>query len=350
MNIRHTIPSLPIIEEVYRKVKEMLDSGWVTNSEYVMKLEEEVSKFLGVKHVIAVSSCTSGLMLVLKCLGIKGKIALSSYGFSSTAHACKWNGLKIALVDCKKHTYNIDPAKIPNDVDAILGTHIFGNPCDIKQLEEFGKPLLFDAAHAFGAWYNLKPVGGFGEAEVFSCSPTKPLCCIEGGLITTNNEELAETLRKARNYGYQAPDYDCKLEGLNARMGEFNAIVGLWNLANYKQNLLKREGIFKQYKEELEGIPFQKIRGNVLPSYCYCGIILEDKADTVYRQLYDNGVETKRYFNPPLHRMSLYKQNPEDFPNAEYISKNNLTLPVYPRLEPNQIRYITNKIKGVLQC
>src|SRR5438477_8891307 len=202
-------PSLPPLEAVLGQYRRVYSEGMITNGELVERFERAVAERLGVAHCVAVSSCTSGLMLVLRALGIKGEVILPSFTFFATGHAVLWNNARPVLADCEPDTWTIDAKdvarKISRRTAAILAVHVYGNPCAIEELSAIAArhnlKLIFDAAHAFGSRYGGVPVGRFGDAEVFSLTPTKTLVCGEGGLVTTSDALLARRLRALRNYG-----------------------------------------------------------------------------------------------------------------------------------------------------
>src|ERR1700681_2636610 len=224
-------------EEFLEEVRGILASKQLTNGAYVKKFEEAAAEYLGVDHCVAVSSCTAGLLLVLKVLDLRGEVILPSFTFHATAHAVVWNGLTPVFADCDAKTFCVAPqavrAQVSSRTAAILAVHLFGNPAAVKELEEIAEelqiPLLFDAAHAFGSLSHGDHVGGFGTAEVFSFSPTKLVVAGEGGLVATRDAGLAERLRAARNYG-DAGNYDPGILGENARMSEINAAMALHGL------------------------------------------------------------------------------------------------------------------------
>jgi dTDP-4-amino-4,6-dideoxygalactose transaminase len=216
-------PLLPPAAEILEPYRKVIESGQLTNGETVRKLEAAAAQYLDVPECVAVSSCTSGLMLVERCLGLAGRVIVPSFTFFATAHSLLWNNLEPVLADCDKQSWNLDPARVARAIEpgvsAILAVHLYGNPADTTELERIaaraGVRLIVDAAHAFGAACNGRPVGAAGDAEVFSLSPTKLLVAGEGGLIATRSRKLAAALRAARNYG-DAGDYDCPELGLSA--------------------------------------------------------------------------------------------------------------------------------------
>ena len=201
-------------------VEAILRSGVLTDGPYVRRLEEETAAYLGVRHCIAVASCTTGLMLVLRASELSGDVIVPSFTFAATVHAVDWNGLRPSFADIDPGPLTLSPSSVEQAIgvhtSAILATHIYGTPCDVEGLREVaernGLRLFFDAAHAFGSTHGGTKVGGFGDAEVFSFSPTKVVVAAEGGLIATNDDLLAERCRIGRNYGNPG-DYDCRVRG-----------------------------------------------------------------------------------------------------------------------------------------
>src|SRR5712691_11437991 len=194
--IQPTLPPLEAVLDLYRPAYE---GGLITNSSLVARFESAVAERLEVRHCIAVSSCTSGLMMVLRSLDLRGEVILPSFTFFATGHAVLWNGLQPVFADCHPDSWTLNPAdverKITERTCAILAVHLYGNPCDIDGLVRVAAhhnlKLIFDAAHAFGSQYHSRPIGQFGDAEVFSCTPTKLLIAGEGGLVATNDSTLA---------------------------------------------------------------------------------------------------------------------------------------------------------------
>src|SRR5262249_52395431 len=192
----------PPLDAVTARVRASWEKGALTNGPLGRELEERAAAFLGVDHVVAVSSCTAGLMLALRACTSPGVIALPSFTFSATGHAVVWNGSQPLFVECDRPSLQIDVADLERRVralsekpSAIMATHVFGAPCHAAAVEALGAslgvPVIFDAAHAFGARHGERPIGGFGRAEIFSMSPTKVLVAGEGGLVATNDSDLA---------------------------------------------------------------------------------------------------------------------------------------------------------------
>lgn len=213
-------PALGSTAALNEEIGRILASGMLTNGPTVRRLEETVAERLGVGHVVAVASCTSGLALTLQALDARGPVVLPSFTFSASAHAVHWAGGTPCFAEVSEDSLTLDPDSAERALEALDGsavamtaTHVYGTPCRTERLHEVatraGVPLVYDAAHGLGSVRQGTPVGNFGIAEVFSLSPTKVVVAGEGGLVATHDEELASRLRKARDYGNPG-NYDCE--------------------------------------------------------------------------------------------------------------------------------------------
>jgi dTDP-4-amino-4,6-dideoxygalactose transaminase len=360
--LRFMVPTLPPGRKVWAVYKQSFRDGQITNSKLVERLERNVAERLGVKHCVAVSSCTSGLMLVLRALDLSGEVILPSLTFFATAHAVMWNRLRPVLADCDPSTWTLDPEdiqrRLTKDTTAIIGVHLYGTPCNVEPLAEIaqrnGLSLIFDAAHGFGSVHCGRPIGGFGDAEVFSLSPTKILIAGEGGLVTTNDAALARRIRAGRNYG-DAGTYDCDLIGLNARMSEFQAALALAGLDQVQRKVARHNHIAREYTSALEpaGFEIPKVRvGDVstFKDYCLCvdPDIIGVSRDQLAGALLQENIETKKYFSPALHQQKLYREFAEQndpLPISTRVSDRVLSLPVYESLSDDQIFKISDALR-----
>ena len=360
-------PTLPGLEEVIEEYQSAYESGLLTNSGLVARLEGAVAERLGVKHCIAVSSCTSGLMMVLRALGLSGEVIVPSFTFFATGHAILWNGLTPAFANSELDTWNVSPADVERQItgktSAILAVHLYGNPCDISALEGLaqrrGLKLIFDAAHAFGSAYRGRPIGSFGDAEVFSLSPTKLLVAGEGGLVTTNDAKLAAAVRAMRNYG-DTGAYNPEWLGLNARMTEFNAALALRGLALVDAKVRRRNSIAQSYTELLSSLPgvrFQKTHLQDTNTYKDYSIhitpeIVGMTRDALANALLNDNIETKKYFHPPLHQQSLYSKFYDrarnDLSQTEHLADGILSLPIYESLPDETVSKVAETLKRLV--
>jgi dTDP-4-amino-4,6-dideoxygalactose transaminase len=360
-------PTLPDLKDVIEEYQSAYQSGLLTNSGTVARLEAAVAERLGVKHCVAVSSCTSGLMMVLRALGLSGEVIVPTFTFFATGHAALWNGLTPVFANSELDTWNVSPGdierKITEKTSAILAVHLYGNPCDIPALEglarHHGLKLIFDAAHGFGSAYRGKPIGSFGDAEVFSLSPTKLLVAGEGGLVTTGDAKLAAAVRAMRNYG-DIGAYNPEWLGLNARMTEFNAALALRCLPLIDAKVRRRNSIAQTYTEILSSLPgvgFQKTHPQDTNTYKDYSIhitpeILGMTRDELANALLDQNIETKKYFYPPLHHQSLYSRfhdaSCNDLSQTEFLADGILSLPIYESLPDETVITVAETLKRIV--
>lgn len=360
-------PTLPELGQVIAEYQSAYRNGVLTNADLVARLESAVAERVRVKHCVAVSSCTSGLMLVLRALGLQGEVILPSFTFFATGHAVLWNGLKPVFANSDTDSWNISPAdiekKISDGTSAILAVHLYGNPCDVTALGAIARrhslKLVFDAAHAFGSEYRGIPIGSFGDAEVFSLSPTKLVVAGEGGLVTTNDAKLAAAIRAMRNYG-DVGAYNPQWLGVNARMTEFNAALALSGLPLVEAKVRRRNRIAKMYTETLSSLPgirFQKVHQADTHPYKDYSIhvspqILGLNREHLAEALRAENVQTKKYFHPPLHQQFLYSRfhdrGANDLTPTESIADGILSLPIYESLSDETVCKVAELIQHIV--
>lgn len=352
-------------EALIPKIKEILQSNMLSGVNiHVAELEEKLSTMLKVDHVVAVSTCTSGMILALQAAGFYSKeILVPSFSFSATAHMAYWNNCSVKFVDCDLNTFNIDLAdikrRITNQTRAIIAVHMYGNPCEINELVEFCQDkdlmLFFDAAHALGSKYKDTPVASQGDVHAFSCSPTKLFCTIEGGFVATNNEKIAEKVSLGRNYG-NFPDYSCESPGMSARMSEIHAAAGLVTIKDIPTFVSNRNRYVNLYQEKLKlipGIKFQKITEGCVSTYKDFSILIDPEKFGMDRNLLAaslnaENIHTKFYFYPPIHELDAYvaKDKPV-LPITTQISYNVLSLPIHNFMKEEDIIRITSCINTI---
>lgn len=356
-------PTVPDPDEVLGDIRAILESGMLTNGSYVRMLEERTSAYLGVRNCVAVSSCTAGLMLVLRASGLSGDVIVPSFTFAATAHAVAWNGLRPVFADIDPETLTLSPEAVEATgglrTSAILATHTFGTPCDPTLMEEtarrIGVRLFFDAAHAFGSRHGDRAIGGFGDAEVFSLSPTKVLVAAEGGIISTDDDTLAERCRIGRDYGNPG-DYDCRLIGLNARMSEIHAAIALASLAGLDERIDRRNELAARYVEAVRGVPglsFPLVRRGDRSTFKDFTVLVEEDefgldAGAVADALAAEGIDTRRYYVPPVHSMRAYRflasTTNGSLPITEHAASRVLTLPLWSSMTNDQVERVAEAV------
>jgi dTDP-4-amino-4,6-dideoxygalactose transaminase len=358
-------PAVPDPDAVARDVRGIVESRILTNGPFGRELEQRLAEYLGVRHVVAVASCTLGLMLVLRARGLTGSVVVPSFTFSATVHAVAWNGLRPLFSDVSRDTLTLDPeaagTALGTDVAAVVATHTFGTPCDVEGLAEAAAgrevPLIYDAAHALGSRHRDTPIGSFGVAEVFSLTPTKLVVAGEGGVIATNDDELAEACRIGREYGNPG-DYDTRMVGLNARMSEFHAAMALRSFEGLDERVARRGELAGRYRERLEAVPglsFPAVREGDLSTFKDLTVLVEPEGDGIdapclARALAAEGIDTRRYYAPPVHAQQAYRTaDPPDLPVTDWAAARVLTLPLWSDMSASQVDRVTEAIARVVR-
>jgi dTDP-4-amino-4,6-dideoxygalactose transaminase len=349
-------PAKPPLDRVAARLAPSYERGVLTNGPLVRQFEAETADRLGVPHVVAVASCTAGLMLVFDALARQGTaVVMPSFTFSATAHAARWAGAVPRFAECDVRSCQLDVDDAARRLDGaslLVGTHVFGAPCAPEDVEKLGLsagvPVVFDAAHGFGATCDGRPLGTFGDAEVFSLSPTKPMTSGEGGLIALHDDDLAARVRLGVDYGNPG-DYDTRFAGLNARMSELHAAVGLESLVELDDHLATRRALADAYRKALAGVPGiipQEVDSRDASTYKDFTVIVDETAfglerDELAAALEAEGVGTRPYFYPPVHRQQAYADlGPVDLPATEWVSARVISLPLWRDMPPSAITTI----------
>jgi len=279
-----------------------------------------------------------------------------------------WNGLIPVFADCLPGTCTLDPEDVERNITpktvAIYPVYIYGLPPDINSLLDIGKrkgiPVYFDSAQGLGSTYRGVSAGSFGTCEVFSLSPTKVVTAMEGGLVTTNDDTLASRLRSMRDYGKDPANGEDVIHfGLSARMGELNAAVGLLSLRNIEQLVSSRLRWIAAYRERLGNLPgcwVQSFPAGRTTSGNYFVLFVSDKArrtrDEMYYQLKDVGIQTRRYFYPPVHMQTAFQRVPirvsSRIVNTVKASHEGLALPLYSHMAEEQFERVCRHVENLL--
>jgi dTDP-4-amino-4,6-dideoxygalactose transaminase len=360
--INITKPALPGYAEIGKHVQGIFESGTLTKGHHLEIFEQMAARHLGVKHAVAVSSCTTGLMLTYQALGLKGEVVVPSFTFMATVSALVWAGLRPVFADVDLSTTNLDSsaaeAAITPQTSALVAVHNFGNPADVFELQEVarrhGLRLIFDAAHGFGSLYQGRPVGSQGDAHVFSLTPTKLLVAGEGGVIATDDDDLAEKVRIGREYGNDG-NYDCAFAGLNGRLPEFNALLGQYGLRHLDDAARHRNSLAHSYRGRLgllPGIGFQEVRSGNRSSYKDFTITINPDAfgltrDELALALAAENIETRKYYDPPVHRQTAYRRYAAsaELTNTELLASRVLSLPIWSHMEEAVVAGICSAIE-----
>lgn len=357
-----TQSSMPEIDEYIEEIKSIFETKWLTNrGEKHKKLEGELSNYLKVKNMSLYTNGHLALYIALKSLDLKGEVITTPFSFASTTHAIVQNGLKPVFCDINENDYTIDVNKIESLITertcAIVPVHVYGHVCDVKKIEEIAKKynlkVVYDAAHVFGVEIDGKGIGTFGDISMFSFHATKVFNTIEGGGLAYNNSELRDKLEKLKNFGINGPE---KVEyvGINAKMNEFQAAMGLCNLRHIDSELEKRKKVYNRYIERLSnvlGIKLPVKQDKVKQNYAYLPVVFNKELfgksrDEVKVELEKENIFTRKYFYPIINEYDCYKEmyNSNDTPVAKRISERVLTLPMYSNLKIEDVDRICDII------
>ena len=349
-------PSVGDSDRLLERIGDVVGRRRLTNDgPLVREFEERIAELTGTAHCVAVSSGTVGLQLAARALGFTGEVIVPSFTFVATAHAMSWIGLTPVFCDIDRRTHTIDPsaveALVTERTGGIVGVHLWGRPCDIDSLTSLARerelPLLFDAAHAIACSHGGRPVGSFGDAEVFSFHATKVVNAAEGGGITTNDSELAARLRANRDFGFLEDDSVAEL-GTNGKMSELSAAVGLTSLESLEEFTAANRRNQDRYERELQDVPGLALRSyDEAERHNYQFVVLEAPAearDYLLTILHAENVLARRYFHPGCHRLDAYR-NADGTPAAvlpvtEEVSSRVIVLPTGPTMSEDDVALV----------
>ncbi len=360
-------PTLPPFEDVRGDFETIVKTGQLTLGPFVDAFEKKAAGYLGVKHVIGNPSATTGLMIAMSVLPSGSEVILPSYTFSATYQALRWCGLKAVPVDCDDRCLiDVDEARkaITPRTSAIVAVHMFGHAADIEALEALASErsikLFFDAAHAFGAEWRGRKLGGFGDAEVFSLGPTKTMPTGEGGLITTNDDALAERLRLASNHGHPKGSLDCFVDGMNARLQEFNAAIGLKLLDTLDGWIARRNGLAGRYDSQLSTVPGVTLMtraADVVSTVKDYSVFIDPAAfgrsrDELAEFLDARGIMTKKYYWPPIHMLAYAREEfaSLSLPRTEFLASRALSLPLYSHMPTAEVDEVIAGVRAACRA
>ena len=347
-----TKPFLPPQEEYQQLLDGIWKRQWLTNTgPLASQLEMDLKDVLNVKHLLFVTNGTVALQMAIKALEITGEIITTPFSFVATTSTIVWEGCNPVFVDIDKDTLCIDTNKIEaaitDKTQAILATHVYGNPCDVLAIEAIAKKhnlkVIYDGAHAFGVEIDGKSIFDFGDITTCSLHATKLYHSIEGGLLVTKNADLLAKLAKVRNFGISGYDTFSDL-GINGKNSEFHAAMGLVNLKYLNDIKNKRKSLSECYDEKLKNLnavrpTWSKKSEN---NYSYYPIILESEEllIKIKTELDLNEIFTRRYFYPSLSSALPYLDK-QEMPISDDIAKRVLCLPFFYDLTLEEVDYIS---------
>ncbi len=360
-----TQPALAPFEEFIPYLKEIWESHQLTNNgKFHQQLEQELCRHLGVKYISLFANGTMALITALQALRITGEVITTPYSFVATTHALWWNNIRPVFVDIEPHTFNLDPEKIESAITpnttAILPVHVYGNPCNVERIREiaeiYGLKVIYDACHTFGVTLNGIPVLNFGDLSVMSFHATKVFTTFEGGAIVCHDEATKRRIDFLKNFGF-AGETTVVAPGINAKMNEFQAALGLLQLKYVDGFIARRKEITSTYRQDLKGITgigFLDDLPGVTHSYSYFPVTIREKLygrsrDHMYQIFRDKNIFTRRYFYPLISQFPAYKEldsaKPDRLPVATRLTEEVLCLPLYPALDEATLTEIINTLK-----
>lgn len=356
--INVTKSHLPPLDEYVEYLRGIWQRGHLTNNgPLLIELEHQLAKYLGVKHIFLVANGMLGLHIALRALQVKGSVVTTPFSYVATTAAVVWEGHCPIYADIDD-SLCITPATCeavwPSDAGAILATHVYGNACDVAGLTALAKikqvPLIFDAAHAFGAKLDSDALASFGDIAMLSFHATKLFHTVEGGAVIVQDDDVAERVAYLRNFGHSSSEtfYAC---GTNAKMSEFHAAMGLCNLKVVDELISKRRKCSELYDQELSGLTLQSPRwaNHLVRNYSYYPILLPNELilNAVTKILNTENIYPRRYFYPSLSTLNYVES--QSVPVCSDMCSRVLCLPLWAELEAMQIKRIAALIRRVLK-
>jgi len=362
-NVYVTKPFLPPLEEFLPYLEEIWSSGIITNGgPFHQKLEKELCRYLGVEYICLFTNATIALITALQALRISGEVITTPFSFVATSHSLLWNGVKPVFVDIDPNTLNIDPAKIEAAITpqttAIMPVHCYGHPCNVDAIQKiadtYNLRVIYDAAHAFGVQCDCGSVLKHGDLSVISFHATKVFNTFEGGAIICPDAKTKIRIDQLKNFGH-AGEISVVAPGINGKMSEFNAALGLLQLRYVDEAIARRKEIDLAYRAKLEGVKGIKCladAGEMVANYAYFPILVQSdyelSRDELYLKLKENGIHPRRYFYPLISDFPMYRSLPSarasNLPVASESALQILCLPIYPDLEMSVVDEITRLI------
>lgn len=361
-----TRPHLPPLEELVPYLQKIWDNQILTNGGPLHEqLSDALCRYLGVGHISLFTNGTLGLITALQALRVTGEVITTPYSFVATAHSLLWNGNRPVFVDVDPVSLNLDPSKIEAAITpqttAIMPVHCYGNVCNVEEIQRiadnYNLKVIYDAAHAFG----VEDAGGsilrHGDLSVLSFHATKVFHTFEGGAIVSHDPKIKRRIDNLKNFGI-VDEVTVVAPGINAKMSEFNAAVGLMQLQHIEEALRRRAEIDALYRERLgdvRGLVCLPRSGQVKDNHAYFPVLVKPEfgisRDDLYEHLKARGIFTRRYFYPLISNLPMYRglpsADPAQLPVANKAANEILCLPIYSGLEyRQQLRIIEEILKA----
>lgn len=357
-------PNLPDIEELLPLLESIWDSSQLTNNgPLVQKLSRQLESYFRAPHVTLCGNGTLALICALKSLNLPegSEVITTPYSFVATASAIVWAGLKPVFVDIEEDGFNISPsaidAAVTNKTSAIVPVHCYGKPCDVHAIQDIADrhelAVVYDAAHAFGVDCDCGSLLTHGDASVVSFHATKVFQTFEGGCVVTDNAALKDKLDLAINFGFRS-ETEVEGIGINAKMSEFNAAVGLLQIEKVHELITARQHIHEIYRKELSGLDGLRLPSDkgYRSNYSYFPALINDECklsrDALYSELKLSDVFARRYFFPLITDFESYSgfRRGSELPNARRVAERVLCLPIHSSLTAEDL----NRVCSAITC
>lgn len=362
--IKATMPVMPAYDEYIEEIKSIWTTGIMTNNgEKTQAFKNALCQYMKHDKLDLFVNGHSALMLAIKAMALKGEVITSPFTFVSTTNAIVQNGLTPVFADIDD-SYNLNPDKleslITEHTSAIIAPHIFGIPCDVERIKQIADrhnlKVIYDGAQAFGTKIRGKAIGTFGDATMFSFHAIKVFNSIEGGMLAYKDERLQRYLELYRNFGisYNEAGNDVEVIGMNAKMNEFQAAMGIVNLSLLEREIEKRKHIAQLYFQQIkdiEGITTYQYADHIDYNYGYFPIKIfaeyGKSRDEVYECLKKNGIGSRKLYNVLTCDYSCYKDKgyKKETDYADKIKEICLDLPIYGQLTENEVSYICDTLR-----
>jgi dTDP-4-amino-4,6-dideoxygalactose transaminase len=354
-----TQPSLPPLDEFLPYLEIIWNNKRLTNrGPFHNQFEDELSEYLGVEHLALFTNGTIALVTAMQSLRVTGEVITTPYSFVATAHSLLWNNIKPVFADIDPISLNLDPKRIEEAItpqtSAILPVHVYGRPCDMEAIQKladiYGLKVIYDAAHAFGVKRQGESILKHGDLSILSFHATKVFSTFEGGAIVCPDAKTKQRIDYLKNFGF-ANEITVVAPGINGKMNEFQAALGLLQLKHIDKAISRRREIHVRYSENIrsiKGLQMLSEPNRFGNNYSYFPVLVEPEyklsRDELYEMLKDHGIFARRYFYPLISEFPMYRGLPsarsENLPVAYLISRKIICLPIYPALKDEQINSI----------
>ncbi len=362
-------PLLPNLKEMSEKLKEVWESGWLTNNgPQHQALEEALQLKLRVPCLSLFNNGTIALIVACQSLRLSGEAITTPFTFPATPHVLVWNNIKPIFCDIDPVTMNIDTSRIESlitpQTTAILAVHLYGTPCDVAKIQtiadRYGLKVIYDAAHAFGVEAGGVGIGNFGDISMMSFHATKIFHTAEGGALLFKDKNLKDRIDFLKNFGIKNEE-EVVMPGINGKMNEIQAVMGLINLNYLDEEITKRKELVAAYQyflKNVKGITFLESQPDVKSNYQYFVIRVDSQLfgcsrDFIYEKLKEYNIFTRKYFSPLCSDYPCYRHipsaAPSNLPVAHKVAREVLCLPLYGELSVDDIERICKVLKSLGQ-